>query len=77
VKARAGRDITACNISASNDGQTFNSLLTSTTALLGSATAPTFLNVVTNDAYQYYRFTITASVGPDVGVQVFQLYIVS
>jgi hypothetical protein len=77
LKARksAGKDITAWNITVSNDGTEFRTLLTSTTVLLGSASAPTFIEVTTNYAYQYYRLTITESTGSnDVGVQVFQLY---
>ena len=80
LKARpiAGRNITAWNIAASNDGTTFTTLLTSTTALLGSATAPSFFNISTSTAYQYYRFNITASTGStDVGVQVMQLYVLT
>ena len=78
LKARAitGRDITGWNLAASNDGTTFTILITSTTTLLGSATAPTFVNVTTSTAYQYYRLNITSSTGStDVGVQVFQLYV--
>ena len=42
LKARAitGRDITAWNVAAGADGTTFTTLLTSTTVLLGTATAP-------------------------------------
>jgi hypothetical protein len=77
VKSRAGRDITSWNLSASNDGTAHTLLLNSTTALLGSLTAPTFIEVTANNAYQYYRLTITESSGStDVGVQVFQLYII-
>jgi hypothetical protein len=78
LKARpiAGRNITAWNLSASNDGTNFTTLLTSTTVLEGSAAAPSFFNVTTNDAYQIYRLNITASVGSsDVGVQYMQLYV--
>jgi hypothetical protein len=77
LKARknAGKDITAWNITASNDGTDFRILINSTTPLLGAATAPTFIEVTTNYAYQYYRLTITESTGSnDVGIQVFQLY---
>jgi hypothetical protein len=81
LKARSGshgRDITAWNLSASNDGTAFTMLLTSTTALLGSATSPTFINVLTAEAFQYYRLNITANAGSnDIGVQVFQLYVYS
>jgi hypothetical protein len=84
LKARSGRDISSWNITASNDSVAFETLITSTTALLGSATAPTFFEVRANNSYKYYRFNITAG-GPtggtgtgsiDVGVQVFQLYII-
>ena len=78
LKARSGfpgRDITAWNLSASNDGTAFETLLTSTTALLGSATFLTFFEVQTSEAFQYYRLNITASIGSiDVGVELFQLY---
>ena len=77
LKARKadGRDITSWNLVAKNEGSAFITLLTSTTPLLGSATAPTFFEVTANNAYQYYRFNIFASTGSnDVGVQVFQLF---
>jgi len=78
LKARSGvpgRDITAWNLSATNDVTAFTTLLTSTTVLLGSATEPTIIEVTTAEAYQYYRLTITESTGStDVGIQVFQLY---
>jgi len=78
LKARSGfpgRDITAWNLTASNDNTTFVTLLTSTTALLGAATTPTFFEVTPSEAFRYYRLNITASIGSDdVGVQVFQLY---
>ena len=81
LKARSGfsgRDITAWNLSASNDGTAFETLLTSTTALLGSATAPTFFEVTTSQAFRYYRLNITESTGSiDVGVQMFQIYVYS
>jgi hypothetical protein len=78
LKARhiPGRDITNWNLTASNDGTAFVTLLTSTTTLLGSATEPTFFEVTTNETYQYFRLNITASNGsPDCGIQVFQLYL--
>ena len=80
LKARniAERNITAWNITGSNDGTTFTPLLTSRIVLLGDATAPLFFNIPTTSAYQYYRFNITASTGPvDVGVQVMQLYVLT
>ena len=76
LKAR-GRDITAWSITASNDGTDFRTLINSITVLLGSATSPTFVEVTANNPYQYYRLNITASTGAvDVGVQLFQLYII-
>lgn len=80
LKARniAGRNITGWNISGSNDRTTFTTLLTSTTALLGASTAPTFFNISTTTAYQYYRINITSVVGnPDWGLQAMQLYTLS
>lgn len=77
IKARAiaGRNITAWNIQGSNDGTVFTNLITSTTTLLGAATAPSFFDISTTTAYSYYRLNITASVGAtDVGIQVFQIY---
>lgn len=77
IKGRAipGRNITAWNIQGSNDGTVFTNLITSTTTLLGSATAPSFFDISTTTAYSYYRLNITASVGAtDVGIQVFQIY---
>ena len=79
LKARhiSGRDITAWNITVSNTGTDFRTLINSSTVLLGSATSPTFVEVTANYAYQYYRLNITASTGSvDVGVQLFQLYII-
>lgn len=78
LKARffAGRNITAWNIAGSTNGTTFTTLLTSTTTLSGSATTPSFFNISTTTAYQYYRFNITASVGAvDTGVHAMQLYV--
>jgi hypothetical protein len=78
LKARpiVGRNITAWNLSATNDGTTFTTLLTSTIVLEGAATVPSFFDITTNDAYQIYRFNITASIGStDVGVQYMQLYV--
>ena len=70
-----GRNITAWNNGGSTDGVTFTTLLTSPTALLGAATAPTIFNISTTTAYLYYRLNITARVGStDVEVQVFQLF---
>ena len=81
MKARSGfpgRDITSWNLSASNDGTAFETVLTSTTTLLGSATFLTFFEVTTSEAFQYYRLNITASTGSiDVEVELFQLYIYS
>jgi hypothetical protein len=80
LKARSirDRDITTWNITASNDGILFTNLVAPTTPLLGSAIAPTFFNVTTNDAYQYYRLNITGSTGStEFGIQVLQLYIIN
>ena len=81
LKARSGfpgRDITSWNLSASNDGTAFETLLTSTTALLGSATFLTFFEVAASEAFRYYRLNITESTGSNgVGVELFQLYIYS
>ena len=80
LKARSfsGKNITTWSISASNDGTTYESIITSTTPLLGAATTPTFFEINTSVAYQYYRFNILASVGtPGVGIQYMQLYTVS
>ncbi|KAH3697557.1 hypothetical protein DPMN_085060 [Dreissena polymorpha] len=80
LKARAidGKNITEWNFSGSNDGKTFEPLLTSTTKLLGSANAPLFFDISTTTAYQYYRLAIQASTGAgDFGVQVMQLYVLS
>jgi F5/8 type C domain len=78
LKARniADRDITAWNLSASNDETTFTTLLESQTILSGNATEPSLFYVISSDAYQYYRFAITASTGSnDVGVQAMQLFV--
>ncbi|KAH3699601.1 hypothetical protein DPMN_074559 [Dreissena polymorpha] len=80
LKARAidGKNITEWNFSGSNDGKTFEPLLTSTTKLFGSANAPLFFDISTTTAYLYYRLAIQASTGAgDLGVQVMQLYVLS
>ena len=80
LKARSirDRDITQWMLSASNDGSNFTNLLTSSTALLGGATSPTFIEVDATEAFQFYRFTIISSTGPDdVGIQVMQLYVLT
>jgi len=64
--------ISEWNLSASNDEVTFTELLSSTTTLLGRATAPSFLNIPVTIPYQYYRVTITASF--NAGLQLMQLY---
>jgi len=79
-KARpvAGRNITSWSITASNDGLTFDTLLSSeTNTLLGAATKPSFFEIDTSTAYQYYRFNILASEGiSGTGVQYMQLFTV-
>jgi len=70
------RNITAWSFAGSNSDDMFTTILTSTDVLEGSATAPSFFNITTSDAYQYYRLIITASTGSnDVGVQLMQLYV--
>jgi hypothetical protein len=80
LKARfaAGRNITLWSITSSKDGLTFDTLLSSTNnTLLGTATKPSFFEIDTSTAYQYYRFNILASEGtPGTGVQYMQLYTV-
>jgi hypothetical protein len=80
LKARSvvGKIITSWSLTASNDGLTFEILSTSTiSTLLGTATKPSFFEINTLTAYQYYRFNILASEGaPGIGVQYMQLYTV-
>jgi len=79
LKARSflGKKITSWTISANNGGAVFDTLLTSTTTLFGAATAPSFFEIDTPTAYQYYKFSILSSEGaPGIGVQYMQLYIV-
>ncbi len=79
LKARSfnGKNITSWSITASNDGLTFETLLTSTSILLGTATKPSFFDFNTSPAYQYYRFNISTSEGaPGTGVQYMQLFTV-
>ena len=79
LKARsvAGKNITSWSLSASNDALTFQTLLTSTSALLGAATKPSFFEVNTPASYQYYKFTIVTSEGtPGIGIQYMQVYTV-
>jgi len=80
LKARfvTGRNITSWSISASNDGLTFETLLTSTIVLLGAATKPSFYEIDSLTAYRYYKFTILTSEGtPGTGIQYMQLYTVN
>ena len=81
LKARfiAGRNITGWNFQGSTDGTTFVTLLSSQPPLIGNATSPSFFNISTTTAYQYYRLNITASVGPgdSAAMQLMQLYIYS
>ena len=61
LKARAGfvrRNLTAWNIEDSTDGVTFTTLLVSTTALLGAATAPNIFLIF----QQLQRICITGSI---------------
>lgn len=80
LKARfiSGRNMTAWNVQGSNNGTTFTTLLTSTTALLGSASVPSFFDISTTIAYQYYRVNITNVVSnPDWGLQLMQIFVYS
>jgi len=52
--------ITSWTISANNGGAVFDTLLTSTTTLFGAATAPSFFDIDTPTAYQYYKFSTLA-----------------
>jgi hypothetical protein len=79
LKARSfvGKNLTSWSLTASNDGLTFETLLTPTSTLLGAATKPSFFEIDTLTAYQYYRFNISMSEGaPGTGVQYMQLYTV-
>lgn len=70
-----GRRITSWTISANNGGTAFETLLTSTTTLFGAATAPSFFEINTPTAYQYYKFNMLSSEGTSgVGVQYMQLF---
>jgi len=78
ARAHSERNIMAWNIAGSNDESTFTTLLTSTNALLGAATSPSFFNIATTTAYKFYRFNITSYIGsPDVGMAVMQLYVLT
>jgi hypothetical protein len=77
LKARsvAGRNVTSWSISASNDDRTFETLLTSTTVLLGAATIPSIFEIDTLTAYKYYMFNILTSEGTsNIGIHAMQLY---
>ena len=76
MKVIANVQISEWNISASNDGTKFTTLLTSTTALFGGATALSFFIIPSATAYQYYRLNITEANYCEtvVGLQVMQLY---
>ena len=62
------------NLSASNDGTTFTTLFSSSDTLQVGA-SPTFFNISTTTAYQYYRLTVPANVVPEQGILVMQLYV--
>ena len=76
LKARpiTGRNITSWSITASNDDAAFEAVLTSTTVLFGSTTEPSFFEINTLIAYQYYMFNILTCEGPNPGIQAMQLY---
>ena len=77
ARSVAGKNITSWSISASNDALTFQSLLTSTSALLEAATKQSFFEINTPASYQYYKFTIITSEGtPGIGIQYMQVYTV-
>ena len=77
AKSIAGKNITSWSISASHNGTTYETIFTSTSALLGAATKPSFVGIDNVAAYQYYRFNTLVSEGaPGVGVQYMQLYTV-
>jgi len=79
LKARSitDKNITSWSISASHNETTYETIFTSTSALLGSATTPTFFEIDSLVGYKYYRFNILASVGAlGVGIQYMQLYTV-
>ena len=76
TRSITGRNITSWSISASDDG-IYETIITSTSASLGTTTAPTFFKINTSAAYQYYKFNILESVGaPGVNIQHMQLYTV-
>jgi len=62
------------SLTASNDGITFTALLAMNVAI-PPGLAPTFFNISTTTAYQYYRLTIVEDVWLLNGIQVMQLYI--
>ena len=61
-------------LSGSNDGITFTALLASN-AMLPVGSAPTFFNISTTTAYQYYKLTIQEDDWLLQGIEVMQLYI--
>jgi len=62
------------SLTASNDGITFTALFATSGPIL-SQPAPTFFNISTTTAYQYYRLTIVEDAWLLNGIQVMQLYI--
>jgi len=76
LKARpiVGRNITSWSITANNDDAAFEAILTSTNVLLCSTTEPSFSEINTLIAYQYYIFNTLTCEGPNAGIQATQLY---
>src|SRR5688572_19142139 len=62
------------SLTASNDGITFAPLFATSGPILAQP-APTFFNISTTTAYQYYRLTIVEDAWLLNGIQVMQLYI--
>ena len=62
------------NLSGSNDGTTFTTLFSSSDTLQVGA-SPTFFNISTTTAYQYYRVTLARGRLVVNGIQVMQLYV--
>src|ERR1043165_6433685 len=67
--------ISGWTLSGSNDSVTFTTLFTAPAALRGTDLVPTFFNVSTTTAYQYYRLTVVEDESLMIRIQVMQLYV--
>ena len=66
--------IFGASITASNDAITYTALL-ATNAMVLTGSAPTFFNISTTTAYQYYRLVVREDDWLNKGIEVMQIYV--